>query len=59
VDADGYLAYKNSVILPGVSNPYNVVLLPAPKEVYRTTVSYGTQDWNNLTIWRNLHSELG
>jgi len=54
VDADGYLAYKNTVILPGVPNPYDVVLLPAPKEIYRTTVSYGTQDWNNLTVWRNL-----
>ncbi|HWM51695.1 MAG TPA: PKD domain-containing protein [Thermoplasmata archaeon] len=54
VDADGYLAYESTVTLPGVLNPYDVVLQPAPREVYQTTVSYGSADWNNLTAWRNL-----
>ncbi len=53
VDADGYLAYEALVTLP-VANPYNVMLQPAPREVYQTTVSYGSADWNNLTVWRNL-----
>lgn len=54
VDADGHLAYESTIILPGVTNPYDVVLQPAPREVYQTTVSYGSADWNNLTAWRNL-----
>ncbi len=54
VDADGFLSNETSVILPGVTNPYDVVLQPAPREVYQTTVSYGPRDWNNLTVWRNL-----
>src|SRR3989475_125840 len=55
VDADGYLAYENAVAWPpGVTNPYDVVLKPAPREVYQTTASYDPPDWNNLTVWRNL-----
>ncbi|HKW42721.1 MAG TPA: PKD domain-containing protein [Thermoplasmata archaeon] len=54
IAANNYLAYAASVILPGVTNPYDVVLQPAPHEEYLTTVAYGTADWNNLTSWRNL-----
>ena len=54
VDADGHLAYENTVTLPGVTNPYDVTLQPAPQEEYQTTVSYGSTDWSNLTVWRNL-----
>ncbi len=54
VDADGYLSSKESITLPGVSNPHDVILQPAPPERYDTTVAYGTADWNNLTAWRNL-----
>src|SRR5438309_805084 len=54
VDGDGYLSYKESITVPGVTNPQDVTLQPAPKERYGTTVAYGTADWNNLTAWRNL-----
>ena len=54
VDADGYLSSKESITIPGVSNPHDVTLQPAPPERYDTTVAYGTADWNNLTAWRNL-----
>jgi len=54
VDADGYLSSKESITVPGVTNPHDVTLQPAPQERYGTTVAYGTADWNNLTAWRNL-----
>ena len=54
VDADGYLSSKESITIPGVTNPHDVTLQPAPPERYGTTVAYGTADWNNLTAWRNL-----
>jgi hypothetical protein len=53
VDAKGHLAHRNTVIFPGTPPEYNVILTPAP-EHYATTVLYGVQDWNNLTVWRNL-----
>lgn len=53
IDAKNYLTHRASITLP-LANPYDVVLQPAPKERYETTVLYGTQDWNNLTVWRNL-----
>src|SRR5438876_2081862 len=54
VDANGYLSSKESITIPGVTNPHDVALQPAPQERYGTTVAYGTADWNNLTIWRNV-----
>src|SRR2546425_7770649 len=54
VDSDGYLSSKESITIPGVTNPHDVTLQPAPPERYDTTVAYGTADWNNLTAWRNL-----
>src|SRR5438046_6925756 len=54
VDADGYLSSKESITIPGVTNPHDVTLQPAPQERYGTTVAYGTADWHNLTAWRNL-----
>lgn len=54
IAANNYLAQESTVTLPGVTNPYDVVLQPAPREQYQTTVGYGTRDWNNLTVWRNL-----
>jgi hypothetical protein len=54
VDADGYIAYENPIVLPGGAGVHDVTLQPAPREVYQTTVGYGVRDWNNLTVWRNL-----
>jgi len=54
VDANGYLSSKESITIPGVSNPHDVTLQPAPAERYDTTFAYGAADWNNLTAWRNL-----
>src|SRR5438876_565731 len=54
VDANGYLSSKESITIPGVTNPHDVTPQPAPQERYGTTVAYGTADWNNLTAWRNL-----
>lgn len=54
VDAKGYLAHTNTIVLSGAPTPYDVDLKSAPHERFTTTVLYGTQDWNNLTIWRNL-----
>src|SRR5437879_989779 len=54
VDADGYLSSKESITIPGVTNPHDVTLQPAPPERYDTTVAYGAADWSNLTAWRNL-----
>ena len=53
VDADHFLSHKASVTLP-TTNPNDVVLQPAPPELYQTTVAYGASDWSNLTIWRNV-----
>src|SRR3989440_1593701 len=54
VDANGYLSSKESITIPGVTNPHDVTLRPAPPERYDTIVAYGAADWNNLTAWRNL-----
>ena len=54
VDAKGYLAHTNTLTLSGSPTEYNVDLTAALLERYDTTVLYGTQDWNNLTVWRNL-----
>src|SRR3989440_2306374 len=54
VDANGYLSSKESITIPGVTNPHDVTLRPAPPERYDATVAYGTADWDNLTAWRNL-----
>src|SRR5207244_11268067 len=54
VDANGYLSSKKSITIPGVTNPHDVTLQPAPPERYDTTVAYGAADWNNLPAWRNL-----
>ena len=53
VDADHFLSHKASVTLP-TTNPNDVVLQPAPPELYQTTVGYGANDWSNVTIWRNV-----
>ena len=53
VDADGHLSKQEPVTLP-TSNPHNVTLQAAPPELYQTKVAYGTNDWSNLTVWRNL-----
>src|SRR5207253_3088076 len=37
VDADGYLSSKESITVPGVTNPHDVTLQPAPKERFCTT----------------------
>src|SRR5206468_257253 len=44
VDADGYLSSKESITIPGVTNPHDVTLQPAPPERYDTTVAYGAAD---------------
>src|SRR3989475_3971461 len=54
VDANGYLSSTESITIPGVTNPHDVTLRPAPPERYDTIVAYGAADWNNLTAWRNL-----
>jgi hypothetical protein len=54
VGADGYLSSKESVPIPGVVNPHDVVLRQAPQERYDTTLAFGASDWSNLTVWRNI-----
>ena len=54
VDANSYLPFETTVTLPGVTNPFDVVLQPAPLEQFQTTVLFSGQDWNNLTVWRNM-----
>jgi PKD repeat protein len=54
VDAKGYLAHTDTVTTTGTPTEYNVDLKAAPDERYDTTILYGAQDWNNLTVWRNL-----
>ncbi len=54
VDAKGHLALTATIVLSGTPTEYNVDLRTAPAERFETTVLYGAQDWNNLTIWRNI-----
>jgi len=53
VDADGHLSKQEQVTL-STTNSHNVTLAAAPPELYQTKVAFGTKDWSNLTIWRNL-----
>lgn len=54
VDAKGYLAHRGTVTFPGTPADYGNVDLTPAAERYDTTVLFGIQDWNNLTVWRNL-----
>ncbi len=55
VDANGYRANATTrTFLTTPAQPVNSVLMPSDTEEYRTTVVYGTSDWNNLTVYRNL-----
>ncbi|HYY47574.1 MAG TPA: PKD domain-containing protein [Thermoplasmata archaeon] len=54
VDADGHLSSKASVTITGTPIVHDVTLAAAPRERYESLVLYGTADWNNLTLWRNL-----
>ena len=54
VDANGYTAADIGITLVSGSLVQNVVLTLSDREEYKTTVVYGTADWNNLTIYRNL-----
>ncbi len=55
VDANGYSAYHRDITLSGppTTIPADATLSPSPQEVYTTTVEFGRQDWNNITIYRN------
>lgn len=53
VDAKGHLASTVDVSFPRAPL-FDVELEAAPSERYETTILYGAQDWNNLTVWRNL-----
>lgn len=55
IDANNYGANRTTrtfAVSPGT--PIDAVLANSDPEEYRTTVLYGTADWNNLTIYRNL-----
>ena len=55
IDANGYQANASTVTLGlGESRLLPVRLALSDRETYRTTVLYGTADWSNLTIHRNL-----
>jgi PKD repeat protein len=54
IDADGYLSSKEQITITPGPLEHDVILQPAPRERYETTILYGTADWNNLTSWRNL-----
>ncbi len=54
IDANRSAAYEATVALPGITNPYDVVLQPARQEFYNTTVLFNGKDWNNFTVWRNI-----
>jgi PKD repeat protein len=55
IDANGYRAKVSEVVLAvGPATRIDAVLTPSPEEESRTTIVYGTSDWNNLTIHRNL-----
>ncbi len=55
IDANGYSAYRTDLTLTGTpgTSTHDAVLSPSPAESYLTTVLFGAQDWNNLTIYRN------
>jgi PKD repeat protein len=55
IDANGWSANRTTrtfVATPG--SPIDVVLSATDAEEFRTTILYGSADWNNLTIYRNL-----
>jgi len=55
VDANGYAAYVTTVtVTAGVTITRDATLPVSDRETFATTVLYGRQDWNNLTIYRNL-----
>ena len=54
IDANGFKAADIGITLTSGSVTQNVVLATSDQEGYLTTVAYGTADWNNLTIYRNL-----
>ncbi len=55
VAANGYTAFHTDLPLSGTPTTVSqdAVLSPSPQELYTTTVLFGRQDWNNITILRN------
>ena len=53
VDADGYTAHVGDHNL-AVSQVFNFVLDPSPEERVDAVLRYNNNDWNDLTIYRNL-----
>jgi len=55
IDANGWRANTiTQTFLATPGSPVDAVLTTSDREEYRTTIVYGTADWNNLTIYRNL-----
>jgi hypothetical protein len=54
VDANGYTAYDQPITVTSGTLSQDVTLQTSPQERYQTTVQFGTRDWNNFTVYRNL-----
>jgi len=54
IAANGYASYETTLILTSGSVSQDAVLAPASQELYQTAVLFGSTDWNNFTVYRNL-----
>ncbi len=53
IDANGYRAYTTTVTTIAGTLTRDATLAVSDPEKYATTIVYGSNDWSNLTIYRN------
>ncbi len=54
VDADGFCANSQVLILSGANRTLLVALSECPDELHTTTVVFNNNDWNDVSVYRNL-----
>ena len=55
LDANGKTAYKQNIVVNGANQTVVAELKNSPKELYTTEVAFaGNNDWNNITVYRNV-----
>ncbi len=54
VDANGKIAQNQAVTVSGMNQTIVVVLNDSPEELFRTTVVFNNNDWNDITVSRDM-----
>ena len=54
VDANGKTAHSQSVTVAGANQTIVIQLNDSPQELFRTTVTFNSNDWNDITVTRDM-----